>query len=336
LDWAVTPPPESKIQNRKSEMNKVAFLFPGQGSQGVGMGMALAERYPEAAALFEQAAGIVGWDLLEACRAGPEERLRQTEIAQPTLYVSGCAAAAVLRSCGIQPEGVAGHSIGEYAALAVAGVFSFDDGLKLVQVRGRLMQEAAQVHHGSMAAILGLDGAQVKVLCQKAQAKGICVAVNFNSPEQTVIAGEWAGVEEAGRLAQAAGAKRVIALNVSGGFHSPLMAEAAQRMRQTLGEIAFQRASVPVAMNADGQLHQEADDIRTQLEQQLDHPVQWVRSILSLKETGYSFFVESGAGRVLTGLMRRIDPQLEAFPTDTVEAFEHVREAWSASRKGSS
>jgi len=317
-------------------MTKVAFIFPGQGSQFVGMGVALADRFTEARAAFEQASHVLNWDLLQACKEGPEDRLRQTDIAQPALYVSGYAAFAVLRSFGMAPDAMAGHSIGEYAALAAAGVFGFTECLDLVRERGALMQAAAQEHPGGMVAILGLSREAVVAMCDNVQqVHGTCVPVNFNTPEQIVAAGGKAAIE-ALSAAAAEGAKRVIPLNVSGAFHSPLMKEAAVRMKLTLSHVTFQNAVCPVAMNVDGQIRQEASAIQSTLAQQLDHSVEWVKSIESLKAAGCSIFVECGPGRVLSGLLRRIDKQLKAYATDSLDALEEVREVLTAERKGTS
>lgn len=317
-------------------MGKSAWMFPGQGSQAVGMGVAAAEKYPAAAELYSKASAILGWDLLDTCRKGPEDHLRQTHIAQPALFVTGCAAAAVLKSSGLAPEAVAGHSIGEYAALWSAGVISFEEGLRLVAERGRLMHEAGQKRPGSMAAILGLTSDQARGLCKQAELSGVVVAVNFNSPEQVVIAGEQAAVAKVVELAPAAGAKRVIPLNVSGAFHSPLMAEAATAMRQALDRVAFQNASSPIVMNADGGLHSKAQDIKEVLARQLDSPVEWVRSMETLKSQGFTVFVECGSGRVLSGLLKRIDKQLQAYSTESTEAIDQTLSSLSLSQRGAS
>jgi [acyl-carrier-protein] S-malonyltransferase len=273
--------------------------------------------------------------LLSACNEGPEERLRQTDIAQPALYVTGYAAFAVLRSMGISPDAVAGHSIGEYAALAAAGVFGFTEGLDLVRERGKLMAAAGTERPGGMIAVLGLDRAALSSLCQTVSvAHGVCVPVNFNSPEQIVVAGEKKAMEAFAAAASGAGAKRVIPLNVSGAFHSPLMGEAAVQMKKHLSHIAFRDAVCPVAMNVDGQTRQKAADIQAALAQQLDHSVEWVRSIESLRDAGCGTFVECGSGRVLSGLLRRIDKQLKVYSTETLEAVDEVRNALAVTRKG--
>jgi len=317
-------------------MTKKAFVFPGQGAQAIGMGISLAERFPESKELFDRASQLLGWDLFEACKTGPEDRLRQTDIAQPALYVTGYAAYTVLKAQGLMPDVVAGHSIGEYAALAAANVFGFGEGLALVRERGRLMQDAAQKRPGAMAALLGLSPEQAKAVCAEASATGVCVAVNFNSPEQVVIAGDKAGVEKASALATAAGAKRVIALNVSGAFHSPLMEEAAESMKDLIGKVRFERPSIPVAMNVDGQMHEDPREIQSQLSLQLDHAVLWVDCVNSLKAFGSTLFVECGSGRVLSGLIRRIDKQLTVASTETVEALQEAANLLVAVRKESS
>ncbi len=309
-------------------MSKIAFIFPGQGSQAVGMGVALADGFVEARKAFDQASHVLDWDLYAACKEGPEDRLRQTDVAQPALYVTGYAAFAVLQSMGIAPDAVAGHSIGEYAALAAAGVFGFTEGLDLVRERGRLMQAAAAAHPGGMVAVLGLDRPALEKICTSVQAAhGVCVPVNFNSPEQIVVAGEKKAVDAVSAAATEAGAKRVIPLNVSGAFHSPLMAEAAVGMKKHLRHVSFRDAACPVAMNVDGRCRTKPTDIQTALAQQLDHSVEWVKSIEALKGLGCSIFVECGAGRALSGLVRRIDKQLTLYSTETLAALEEVRSA---------
>jgi len=296
------------------------------------MGVAVAEKFPQARAVFDQANHLLGWDLFQACKEGPEDRLRQTDVAQPALYVAGYAAFAVLRSLDIQPEGFAGHSIGEYAALAAAGVFSFEQGLKLVQERGRLMHEASQKRPGGMVAVLGLASEKVSEICRQAESEGVCVPVNYNSPEQIIIAGEKKAVEKVAALAPAAGAKRVIPLNVSGAFHSPLMSEAADALRSVLAQVQFKNAAGPVAMNADGQLQTQAAAIQDRLARQLNSPVQWVKSMEAMKANGFTTFIECGAGRVLSGLLRRIDKQLQVFSTETPEAIQEITAVIPAGR----
>jgi [acyl-carrier-protein] S-malonyltransferase len=301
-------------------MSKTAFIFPGQGSQGVGMGVALAEQFAEARAAFDQASQVLEWDLLAACKEGPEDRLRQTDVAQPALYVAGYSAFAALRSRGLLPDAVAGHSIGEYAALAAAGVFGFTEGLDLVRQRGRLMQEAALKHPGTMVAIIGLDRDKTIELCRQAAetSRGVAVPVNFNSPEQIVAAGDKESITALAALSSEHGAKRTIILNVSGAFHSPLMMEAAESMRGILQKISFRNAAFPIAMNVDGQLRQEAGAIGSALAQQLDHSVEWVKSIEALRELGCGTFVECGPGRVLSGLVKKIDRTLQV---QTIEEY---------------
>ncbi len=318
-------------------MSKIAFIFPGQGSQSVGMGVALAGTFREAHQVYEQASHILGWDLLEACKNGPEDRLRQTDVAQPALYTSGYAAFAVLRSMGIVPDAVAGHSIGEYAALAAAEVFGFTEGLDLVRERGKLMAAAGSERPGGMAAVLGLGRETLVRLCASvSSADRLCVPVNYNSPEQIVVAGDKGAVEALIAAASEAGAKRVMALNVSGAFHSPLMAEAAARMRAFLSRLSFRDAVCPVAMNIDGQCRQKGPALQSALAQQLDHSVEWVETIEQLKVIGCSHFVECGPGRVLSGLLRRIDKQLDPHSTEMLETLEEVRRTLATIQRGTS
>ena len=292
------------------------------------MGAALTDTYPEAKAIFQEAQSVLGWDLLAACKEGPEDRLRQTDVAQPALYTTAFATFTVLKKLGIVPAdasyAVAGHSIGEYAALAAAGVFTFSEGLALVKERGRLMQEAGLKRPGAMAAILGMDEATLQAVCQEASAKGIVVPVNFNSPEQIVIAGEAAAIEAAKELASQKGAKRVIALNVSGAFHSPLMKEAAAAMGDNLKKVTFKNPAVPICMNADGQLHKDAASVKSALIQQLDHAVQWVKTMNTLGAEGYTTFIESGSGRVLAGLAKKINKQFQVYTTESVESIQQI------------
>lgn len=291
------------------------------------MGVAIVQAYPELQSLYQDASNILGFDLLKTCTEGPEEKLRETNIAQPALFVTGLAAANVLQAAGVQPHAAAGHSIGEYAALVAAGVLSFGDALKLVKERGRLMQLAGQTRPGGMAAILGMEASALETLCSAAKPIGICVPVNYNSPEQIVIAGEVAALQEVCKRATEAGAKRVIPLNVAGAFHSPLMSDAAATMTELLKKTTFNDARFPVAMNVDGKLHTQAEDIRQTLSLQLNSPVRWTTAIETLAAYGITTFIECGAGRVLSGLLRRINKQLEFHSTETPEALRESLDA---------
>lgn len=286
---------------------KTAFLFPGQGSQYVGMGKELAETFPAAKAVVDQAASVLGAEYVEVFLNGPEEKLRQTRFTQPALFIVSMAAHAVVREKGLKADFCAGHSLGEYSALCAAGAFSFETGLALVKARGEAIQTASDTIPGTMAAIVGLERAQVEQICKEASAKGVCEPVNYNCPGQVVVAGAVAAIDEVVALAQKAGSPKSIKLNVSGPFHSSLMKPAADKMAQVIAGADIRDAAVPVATNCDGQLTVKADEIRKKLVTQVDHAVRWEESMAALIGQGAETFVEVGAGRVLCGLIRRID-----------------------------
>ncbi len=291
-------------------MSKKAFIFPGQGSQTVGMGKDLYSAYPAIKSLYDQAGDILGFDLAGKSFDGPEEELRQTRITQPALYVHSFALHTLLREKGIIAEAMAGHSLGEFSALAGAGAFSFEQGLRLVKLRGELMQEAGQQQSGAMAAILGLDFDVVISLCQQASQEALVVPANFNSPGQVVISGTVAGVKKAMELSLAQGAKRAIELNVSGAFHSPLMEPAKIRLATALQNAEIVQPQTPVYGNVTAAPCQDPETIRRLLLEQLTSPVQWAKSIEAMITDGVDEFVEVGNGSVLSGLVRKINRQL--------------------------
>ena len=305
-------------------MQKIAYLFPGQGSQAVGMGADLCAHSPAAAAAFDEADGYLGSKLSTLCFYGPEDTLRQTVNTQPALYVTSVAALRVLREAGAPPpEAVAGHSVGEYAALHAAGAFDYATGLTLVEHRAREMHRATLGHPGAMAAVLGLDAAGVVAACREAEAGGAGVvdAANFNGGGQVVISGTPEAVAAASEAARAGGAKRVIPLNVSGAFHSRLMAHAAEAMAHFLTDVTISDAVLPVVANMTAEYETASDAIKANLAAQIDHSVRWEESIARLLGDGFDTFVEVGSGTVLAGLMKRLAPGVTVHSVgDTVSA----------------
>lgn len=304
-------------------MTKIAYIFPGQGSQSVGMGQNLCSHSEAARTLFEQADEYLGEKISTLCFYGPEDALKQTVHTQPALYVTSAAALAVLRERGVpSPEAVAGHSVGEYAALYAAGAFDFETGLRLVSRRAQEMHRAALTQPGAMAAVLGLSAEQVVAVCAEAQSAGPVSAANFNGGGQVVISGSAAGVAKASELAKAAGAKRVLPLNVSGAFHSALMAPAVEAMEYALRDAAIHTASIPIVANLTADYETTPDEIRTSLAAQIDHPVRWEETILRLTTDGFDTFVEVGSGTVLAGLMKRIAPDVKVVSVGDMAGIE--------------
>jgi len=295
-------------------MGKRAALFPGQGSQHVGMGREACGRCPAARELFDRATAALGFDVAALCFDGPEEQLKQTEFQQPAIFTATMAAVESWRADGAAGEPIdaaAGHSLGEYSALVFAGAIRFDDAVRLVHQRGRFMHEAAAENPGSMAAVLGLDDETLLPLADRAAVKGPVVLANFNSPGQIVISGVDAAVDELCRLASEAGAKRCVKLKVSGGFHSVLMQPAADRLAAELDKVHVEPPRLPVISNVTAQAVRDPQQIRTLLVQQLTHPVLWEPSMCRLLAEGFDRFIEIGPGKVLAGLMRRIGPNAD-------------------------
>lgn len=291
-----------------------AMMFPGQGSQSVGMGRELADNYPAAREIFDRADAVLGRPLSKLCWEGPEEELKLTVNTQPALYTCSAAALAVLRGEGIEPSIVAGHSLGEYTALYAAEVFDFETGLKLVQARGKAMYEAGQARPGTMAAILSLSGDQVMEICKNASSKGCVVPANWNSPEQIVISGDPDAVAEAVRLAQEAGSRRSVMLPVSGAFHSPLVEPAVKVMEAELAGAQMHAPKCRFVANVSAQVVDGIDEIRKGLADQIVSCVRWSDSVQTMANSGAKVFVEVGSGKVLSGLLRRIDKALSGVP----------------------
>jgi len=287
--------------------SNLAFLFPGQGSQAVGMGKELAEKYPIAKQTFEEADEALGYKISQLCFEGPEDQLKLTEITQPAILTASVAAWRVLSEKSIKPAVVAGHSLGEYSAHVAAGTISFTDAVRTVRNRGKYMQEAVPVGMGGMAAILGMDLEKVTAICADAAQEEICAPANINSPEQIAISGHAAAVERARILATERGAKKAIALAVSAPFHSLLMKPAQEQLAQDLDAINFSDPSVPVVCNVDAAFVQNAAGSRDALVRQVTGAVRWVDCVKLMISKNLRTFVEVGPGKVLCGLMRQID-----------------------------
>jgi [acyl-carrier-protein] S-malonyltransferase len=317
------------IGNRQSA---IAFLFPGQGSQQVGMGKDLAEQFPVARQIFEEADTALGFALSEICFNGPADQLQLTENTQPAILTVSIAALRAMEAEGFpKPDFVAGHSLGEYSALVAAGSLSLTDAVKTVRARGRYMQEAVPVGVGAMAAILGADLDVVMTACAEAAEGQICSAANINSPNQVVIAGDTAAIDRAIELLKERGARRAMKLNVSAPFHCALMQPAQERLAVDLNEIPFQDVVTPIVTNVDARAISSGAEARDALVRQVSQPVRWLESVEFLISQGVQSLVEVGPGKVLSGLMRQIDRSLRCVNVEDKASLCATRDALGVS-----
>ena len=308
----------------------VGLVFPGQGSQSVGMGRALAESNPGIRSLYEEASSVLRYDIAALCFEGPAERLNLTEYTQPALLVSSLAALRAFEPLGISPVAVAGHSLGEYSALVAAGGLTYREAVAIVQQRGRYMAEAVPPGTGLVAALLGLTSDVAQELCREASSVGVVAVANFNSPGQVVIAGAKPAVERAIELAKARGCKRAIPLPVSVPVHTPLMQKAADRLAGDLARIAWSDLKIPLVNNAEARVISKAGDIQASLIRQLPSSVRWEDSVKAMAAMGVTTFVEVGPGAVLSGLIKRIVPDAVTLNVNDPKSLEAARVALSA------
>ena len=305
-----------------SNSSRIAFLFPGQGSQSVGMGKDLFDNHAVARRTFEEADEALGYKLSKLCFEGPEEKLKLTEITQPAILTASVAALRVLRARGLKPDYVAGHSLGEYSAHVAAGTLKFADALRAVRNRGRYMQEAVPLGVGAMAAILGMPIDEVNEISSDAAQGEVCQTANINSPEQIVISGHAGAVGRAIQLADERGAKRAVSLPVSAPFHCALMQPAQDRLAGDLSALSFQYPHCPVVCNVDAAPVSEPDAARSALVRQVTGAVKWEPSVRLLMEKGVRVFVEVGPGKVLWGLMRQIDRSKKCLTVGDEESLQ--------------
>ena len=293
-------------------MSKTVLLFPGQGAQHVGMGKDIAEKYPEAAEVFRKADELLGFELSKICFEGSESELNRTDVSQPSILAHSWAVVAVLKSTEKgrtlleSATCMAGLSLGEYSALAASGALEWGDALKLVRARGKYMQDACDLKPSTMASIVGLDDEKLAEAIKPAQANGVVVLANFNAPGQVAISGETSAVDEAMKLAKAAGAKLTVQLSVAGAFHSPLMEPAREKLAAEIETTSFHVPSVGVIANVDATEHTEPSTLKSNLVKQLTAPVLWAKSMQGLVDAGYENFIELGPGTVLAGLLKRV------------------------------
>ena len=307
---------------------KIAYIFPGQGSQAPGMGKDLAEKFEAAKKIFEEADEALGFALSELCFNGPAEDLQLTENTQPAILTTSIATLRAMEAASLpQPDFVAGHSLGEYSALVAANSLSLGDAVKTVRARGRYMQDAVPIGSGAMAAILGSDLETVNAGCAEAAQGQVCSAANINSPGQIVIAGDAAAIDRAIPILKARGAKRAVKLNVSAPFHCALMQPAQERLAADLGNISFTDARMALVTNVDAAPQQNADKLRDSLVRQVSRPVRWLESVEFLINQGVQTFIEIGPGKVLSGLVRQIDRSVRCLNVEDEATLRAAQEA---------
>jgi [acyl-carrier-protein] S-malonyltransferase len=303
---------------------KIAFIFPGQGSQYAGMSKEFIETYKESKDVFDSASSVLGYDLAQLCMAGPLEQLNLTEKTQPAILAASIAILRPLERRGLTAEAAAGHSLGEYTAITAAGGFKLNDAIALVQKRGRFMQEAVPEGTGLMAAILGMERSDVEKTCLEAAKNGIVAPANYNSPGQIVIAGEKQAVETAMGLAKAAGAKKVVPLTVSVPSHCAMMKKAGDRLERELEKVALSDLSIPIMNNADAKFLMKASDIRPSLIKQISSPLYWEDSIRNMVSQGFDTFIEIGPGKVLSALVKRIVKDAKVLNVEDVKSMKET------------
>jgi [acyl-carrier-protein] S-malonyltransferase len=308
-------------------MSKIAFVFPGQGAQCVGMGQSLYEACPESKEVFDLASDALGYDMAALCFEGPEESLRITENTQPTILTSSVAAYVALKSKGILPDVVAGLSLGEYTALVASGALKFEDAVRLVRTRGKLMQEEVPDGVGGMAAILGLEDNLVEEACKRASAYGVVQAANYNCPLQLVIAGEIAAVEKAVEEAKALGAKKAVMLPVSAPFHTSLLKGAGDKLVAYLDEVTIHPLNIPVIANVNADYYEDERVVKDRLVDQVSHPVLWAKTVSKMVEDGVDIFIEVGPGQSLSKFIKKIAKDVTVMSVEDIESLEKVVEA---------
>jgi len=305
-------------------MKQTAFIFPGQGSQYVGMGKEFYDNFPVAKEVFDEADDSLHFSISSLCFQGPEEGLKLTENTQPAILTTSIAALRILQSeKGISPQLTAGHSLGEYSALVASGALSFSDAVQTVRLRGRFMQEAVPVGEGAMAAILGMEREQVERLCEEASAGEVLTPANFNCPGQIVIAGDSKAIERAIEKVKQEG-KKAILLPVSAPFHSPLMKPAGERLEKALEGIIVRDLKVPVVTNVEAEINRSKERVKGLLVAQVSSPVRWEESIRRMIEDGIEQVLEIGPGKVLSGLTKRINPNVEAKNVEDLQTFKKI------------